>query len=183
MIRNLLQTIRSIKEVMANKSYLMLILIVALATFLFSIWLPNLSFVKEIITSQYFGVSEKISILFNSLRAFQTNFRPFGRVAMVIISLLFGLNISLLAFYLKRRIALQKVAGMSMGGMLAGLIGIGCASCGSVIIASIFGISAATAFIGLLPFGGQEFSVIGIIVLSLSNIYISKKIQEPLVCK
>ncbi len=183
MVLNLLQTASSIKEVMANKSYLILTLIVALAVFLFSIWLPNLSFVKEIVSSQYFGVSEKASILFNSLKAFQTNFRPFGQVAMVTMSLLFGLNVSLLTFYLKRRMALQKAAGMSLGGMLAGFIGIGCASCGSVIIASIFGTSISAAFIGLLPFKGQEFSVIGIIVLSLSNIYISKKIQEPFVCK
>lgn len=178
-----LQTANSIKTVMANKNYLVLTLTVSTAVFLFSIWLPNFSFVGEIITSEYFTVNEKVSILFSSLGAFQTNFGPFGRVALVAISLLFGLNIGLFTFYLKRGVALQRAAGMSMAGILAGLIGIGCASCGSFILASIFGMSAAAAFIGLLPFRGQEFAVAGIIILSLSIILIARKIQEPLVCK
>lgn len=177
------QTAKSIQAVMANKNYLVLALAVALAVFLFSIWLPNFSFVGEIITSEYFTVNEKVSILFSSLGAFQTNFRPFGRVALVAISLLFGLNTSLFIFYLKRRVVLQKAAGMSIGGMLAGLIGIGCASCGSFILASIFGMSASAAFIGLLPFRGQEFAVAGIVILGLSVVLISKKIQESPVCK
>lgn len=168
---------------MAHKNYLILTLSVALAVFLFSIWLPNFSFVGEIITSEYFTVSQKLSILLSSLGAFQTNFRPFGRAALVTLSLLFGLNISLFTFYLKRRAVIQKAAGMGMAGILAGLIGIGCASCGSFILASIFGMSASAVFIGLLPFRGQEFAVAGIVILSLSIISISRKIQEPLICK
>lgn len=173
----------SVKEVMKRWHYVVLALLVSLLLFLFAIWLPNLSFVREITFSPFFTITEKISILLSSLGAFQTNLRPFGRLVLVTAVLLFGLNVSLFSFYIKRRVKLEKEAGMSIGGMLAGLIGIGCASCGSFILASIFGMSASAAFIGLLPFRGQEFGILGIIILGLSIILIAKKIQEPLICK
>lgn len=168
---------------MKNWQYVILALTASVLIFLFAVWLPNFSFIGEIITSQYFGTSEKIEILFSSLKAFKTNLMPLSRIILVTISLLFGLNISLFVFYLKRRIKLQKEAGLSVGGIIAGMVGIGCASCGSFILTSLFGMSASVAFLGLLPLGGHEFGILSIAILGYSIISISKKIQEPLVCK
>lgn len=183
MFSNLHRVLDSTKEVIKRWHYVVLALLVSFLLFLFVIWLPNLSFVREITFSPFFTITQKISILLSSLGAFKTNLSLFGKVTLIITSLLFGLNVSLFSFYIKRRVKLEKEVGMSLGGMLAGLIGIGCASCGSFIIASIFGMSASAVFIGLLPFRGQEFAVAGILILSLSIVLISKKIQEPFVCK
>jgi len=183
MPNNLILVYISVKEVMKNWRYVVLALFISFLLFLFAIWLPNFSFVKEIITSQYFSVPEKASIILSSLKAFQTNFTSFGRVMLITVSLLFGLNMSLFSFYLKRRVRLQKEAGLSAGGIIAGMLGVGCASCGSFIISSLFGASASVAFLGFLPLKGQEFAIISIIILGLSIISTSKKIQEPLICK
>lgn len=181
--QNLSQVLISVKKVMADWRYSILTLVAALALFLFSIWLPNLSFVREITFSSFFTITQKISILLSSLGAFQTNLRPFGRVALVIASLLFGLNVSLFSFYLKQRVKLEKEAGVGLGGIILGILGVGCASCGSFILTLIFGASASIAFLGLLPLKGQEFAILGILLLGLSIVLITKKIQEPLVCK
>ncbi len=176
------QILIPIKQVLINWRYLILVLLAALALFLFSIWLPNLSFIGGIITSSFFTISQKVGILWGSLGAFQTNLRPFGRVALVIASLLFGLNISLFSFYIKQRVKLEKEAGVSLGGIILGTLGVGCASCGSFILTSILGASASIVFLGSLPFKGQEFAIIGIFMLGLSIYLIAKKIQQPLVC-
>lgn len=168
---------------MKNWRYVVLALFISFVLLVFAVWMPNLSFVKEIITSSFFSVSEKISILWSSLGAFQTNFRPFGRITLVMISLLFGLNMSLFSFYIKRRVKLQKEAGISFGGVVAGMLGIGCASCGSFILTFLLGASVSAALIGFLPLKGQEFAILGIVILIFSIISIAKKIQEPLVCK
>lgn len=168
---------------MKNWRYVILVLFISFPLFLFAIWLPNFSFVKEVITSQYFSVSEKVSILLSSLRAFQTNFQPLGQIMLITVSLLFGLNMSLFIFYLKRRIKLQKEAGLSTSGIVAGMLGVSCASCGSFIISSLFGVSASVSFLGLLPFNGQEFAIISIVILGFSIVSMAKKIQEPLICK
>lgn len=182
-MNQLSQTLIILKQVMANWRYLVLTLLAALILLLFSIWLPNLSFVGQIATSPFFTISQKIGILWGSLEAFQTNLRPFSRIALIIVSLLFGLNVSLFSFYLKQRVRLEKEAGVGLGGIILGVLGVGCASCGSFIITSVLGASASIAFLGLLPLKGQEFFVIGILMLGLSIFLISKKIHEPLICK
>lgn len=163
--------------------YFVLALFVSFLLFLFAVWLPNFSFVREIISSQYFSFPEKISILANSLQAFKTNFRPLGQIILVAVSLLFGLNISLFTFYLKRRMGLQKETGMSLGGIIAGMLGVGCASCGSFILSSLFGAGLSAALVSFLPLRGQEFGIFSIVILVFSNVSVAKKIHKPLICK
>lgn len=162
--------------------YILLALILAMIVFVFSIWLPNLGLIRETIFSNNFAWGEKIIFLWNLLGAINTNFSALSATLLVIISVLFGLNIAVTVYYFKKRIAFQKAGGMSLAGMLAGLIGIGCASCGSVILSTFLGVGATASFTGLLPFGGQEFSILSIVVL-VSTLYITrKKLSDPLVC-
>lgn len=168
---------------MNNWRYVILAVFVAMGIFLFSIWLPNLHFVQNVLFSQYFTASQKIAILLSSLGAYQTNFTVFGRIATLLIAVLFGINVSLVAFYFRQRFVLQKSAGMSLGGIVSGILGVGCASCGSVILSSILGVTTTTAFVTWLPLRGKEFSLIGIAMLTVSVIVTARKIKEPLVCK
>ena len=103
---------------------------------------------------------------------------------MIVISLsfMFGVNISMFVFYLRRRISSESSAGISMGGIVLGLLGVGCASCGSVILSTIFGLTAASGFLGILPLRGQEFGLIGFILILYSIIILSQKISNPLIC-
>lgn len=72
--------------------------------------------------------------------------------------------------------------GMSLFGTMLGLVGVGCASCGSVVLSSIFGLGATAGFLALLPLRGLEFSFISIILLIVSITLVSKKIIDPVVC-
>ena len=183
MFSSLSHTFTVIRRVMKNRRYFTLASVSAGVLFVFVIWLPNLSFVGHIIASPHFTLDQKADILLDSLGAFKTNIMPFGRVTLVVSSVLFGINISLFSYYIKRRIKLQKEAGLGLGGMILGILGVGCASCGSFILTSIIGTSASVALVGSLPFKGHEFSILGIIILGISIILTTKKIEEPTVCK
>jgi hypothetical protein len=141
---------------------------------MFSIWIPNLGLIRDIILSSDFAFIGKLAFLWNSLGAITTNFAPITAILTIIISFLFGFNIAITVYYFKKRIAFQKAGGMSLAGMLAGLIGIGCASCGSVILATFLGVGSATVVTGFLPFGGEEFAIIGSVILN-GAIYITPK--------
>ena len=143
------------REILCSPKYMAFALILAILVFVFSVWLPNLELIRSIVFSSNTAFVDKIVFLWNSLGAITTNFNPLSATLLVVISVLFGLNISLTVHYFKRRITFQKAGGMSIAGMLAGLIGIGCASCGSVILSTFLGVGAAAAFTGFLPFGGQ----------------------------
>ena len=166
-----------------SPAYLSLALLLAALVFVFSVWLPNLGLIREIVFSPRLTVLNKASFLWHSLGAIATNFSVLSATLVVFISVLFGLNIALTVVYFRRRIALQKAGGMSVVGMLAGLIGIGCASCGSVLLSTFLGVGATAAFTGFLPLGGQEFSILGVVILVGSLYVTAKKLSDPLVCK
>jgi len=180
--QSILTLAQSLKEVLARPRYFIFATITFIMVMLFAIWLPNLSFVVDTITSPSFAFSQKVGILWSSLGAIQTNFTPLSRIFTIVVALLFALQITMIVFYFKRRIHLQKVAGVGGIGMLSGLLGVGCAACGSVILSALFGVGATASFIGALPLKGQEFGLLSSIIIGTSLFLTAQKIQDPLVC-
>ena len=172
----------SFRTVFGNVRYLLLSLGIFLMVLVFAIWLPNLSFVGSTITSPTLTVMQKANLLWSSLGAYQTNFTLLSRTLTTIIVALFAVQISFLVFYFKRRIKLQSATGMSLGGVVSGLVGIGCAACGSVILSSLFGLGFTAAFVTILPLQGQEFGLLGVGILGFAIFQTATKIQDPLTC-
>jgi hypothetical protein len=77
----------------------------------------------------------------------------------------------------------QREMGVSLLGVATSLLGVGCASCGSVVLTSLIGLSSASTVLGILPFRGQEFGFLGIAILLMAIIYTMKKINQPFLCK
>jgi len=90
--------------------------------------------------------------------------------------------VSLLAFYFKQTARIQQTMGVSTLGIATSMLGVGCASCGSVVLTSLIGFGSATAVLGFLPFRGQEFGLLGIAILLFAIHVTIKKINDPLVC-
>jgi len=171
------------KQVFSRIPYVVLSIIVFLGVLVLAIWLPNISFLAHTITSDIFTLSQKVGIISGSLEAIQTNFTPLSRVLTVLIALLFSINTSFFIFYVLRASQLSRSAGVGAPGFLLGLFGIGCASCGSVLLSSFFGIGATASFLGFLPLKGQEFGLLSIAILTISIFLLAKKIKDPLVCR
>src|SRR3989344_2854511 len=161
-------------------------IVLSITTFIFvlslAIWLPNLNFLHHIVISDTFSSSQKIGIISSVFGSLQTNFTPLSRITTVLVSLLFAINLSFFTFYFLRAAKLNKEAGIGSSGFLLGLIGIGCASCGSVILTSFLGVATTAGFIGVLPLKGAEFGLLSIFLLAISIYFLSKKIKDPLVC-
>ncbi|MHB1316753.1 MAG: hypothetical protein ACYCZW_02755 [Minisyncoccota bacterium] len=180
---NMVNFYTSLRLVFKIPQYRFLSLFIFIVIMLFAIWLPNLSFIAHAITSTSFSIGQKVSILMGSLGAIKTNFTPLSRTLTTVVAILFAIQISVITFYIKRRINLQKAAGISGIGIFSGILGVGCASCGSVILSAIFGVSATASFIGILPLKGQEFGILSIVIIGYTLFYITKKINDPLTCK
>lgn len=176
-------SLQALKTVFKNPSYTLIALVIATTILIFAIWLPNLGFVLDVIQSSTYSIGSKFNILWSSLGAFKTNFTLETQVLTVTVALLTGMNMAVLVFYLKKRTALERSVGTSTLGTVVGLLGVGCASCGSVILSSIFGLSATASFIGFFPLNGAEFGIIGILLLLFSTYTLLKKVEAPLVCK
>ncbi len=172
----------SFRQVFSKPSYIIFSSLTFVFVLIFAIWLPNFRFLSHTATSNTFTFSEKFGIITSTLGGLQTNFSLLSRTLTILVSFLFALNSSFLVFYLLRAVRLSKSAGLGISGFVLSLIGIGCASCGSVILTALFGTGATAGFIRYLPLKGQEFGIISIAILSFSIYLLAKKIKDPLIC-
>ena len=91
----------------------------------------------------------------------------------------------MLTYYIKQRKGTfegkNTLAGI--GGFVSGLLGIGCAACGTFILSSVLALVGAGGVIAFLPFGGQEFGFLGVILIVYATYWTSRKINEPFICE
>jgi len=174
---------RVLKEVYARPSSWLFTLVIAAVMLIFTIVLMNYSLLKFISASGLFDAQAKIRILTASLGSFRTRISIPEQIMTLAAALLVGVNVSVLAHYLKRSVPLQKAMGMSTLGIVGSFLGIGCASCGSVLLISLFGLTAAGGFIRLLPLRGMEFGIASILILLSSLLVVAHKLESPIVCK
>lgn len=157
-------------------------LVVSIGFLLFALWFPIRQFLWFMLTESSFRASGKVRILATSLQGIETNYTTLSRTLLVISALLTGMVLGALVIYLRKRVSLERSAGTSIIGIAASVIGIGCASCGSIVLTSLFGIGALS-FTAALPLNGIEFSVLGIVLLLYSFFSIANKYTNPLVCE
>ena len=174
----------ALKNVFNNARYSLIAVLVSTAIFAFAVWLPNWRLIATIITSETATFTEKISIPFSLFGSISTNFTIVSASYTILIAILFGINSAMIIYLFSRKVAAIKQNGLatSIGGVVSGMLGVGCATCGSVILTSILPLIGVGGVLAIFPFGGQEFGVFGVGMLGFSIFLIAKKIQDPLVC-
>jgi len=175
--------LKTLRIVFVKRTYVILGILITLFFLLINMILVNKGVVSFIINSDFLDWQTRIEIMYEAIINTPALLSYLDIIFMVIIALLAGLSVSLLTFFIKYKIKKGKEGGMSMVGIILSFFGIGCASCGSVILTSLIGLSASSAIIGFLPFHGIEFLFASIILLVWSIYTISKKIQNPEVCR
>lgn len=181
-MRAVRDTVFTIAKTLKRPWLFLLFACVSVAVILIAIWLPNLNFLRHVVTTPNYTVEDRTAILLTSFGTLQTNFSPLSRWTIIIVALLTGVNVALFAHYVQTRRILERSAGVTALGTLLGMLGVGCAACGSVIVSSLLGVSATAALVGALPLRGVEFGFVGMAVLFYANYALAKKIRAPLAC-
>jgi len=178
--------IDSIKKVYEKPSYLILSALIAIAVFIFAVLLPNFSLIINLLGLESASLFQKLKVIFSLFGSIKTNFTVISASYTILIAILFGVNVSMLIYYIKSRKGTIKIkgsgTGTSLGGLISGIFGIGCAACGTFILSAILGLFGATGIISFLPLGGEEFGIIGVLILVYAIYATAKKIQAPNVC-
>jgi hypothetical protein len=158
-------------------------ILVALILIAFAAWLPNLHLITKAMTSSTMTLWQKTNVAASLLGSLETNFTPLSRNLTILSATLTGIQSSLLIYYVRRSIQIQKEVGASVAGIATSLLGVGCASCGSVVITSLIGFASATTLLRILPFRGQEFALVGIAILLSAISFTLKKINQSPACE
>lgn len=171
----------SIVEILTQPFYAVLAIGTTYLLLLIASWLPNTRLLTYILNSDSFSLADKLQFLLD-LKGLAISATTLSFSLLMVTAILTGVNISLITYYLKTRATLERAAGVTVIGIVGSFVGVGCASCGSVILTSIIGFAASATFIGVLPFRGLEFAVGGLLLVGFSTYIIARKITKPLVC-
>ena len=179
---------RALIQVFSRGWTVVLAAMIALATFVLTTWLGNLGLVWQIATSTAIPLADKARIMVALVGSITTNFTVFSAATTTAIAVLFGMNAAVMAYtYVERRRltspAMHTGAVASLGGLASGLFGIGCATCGTLLLSPALAFLGLGTFTALLPFGGEESGALGVVILALSLFISAKKIGPPMLCQ
>lgn len=157
---------------------------VAVCTFAFATWLPDLKLLFSILTDPLVPIIDKLTLPVNLLGSITSNFSVLSASYTTVIALLLGINVSLIIYNLRLQNQQFSTTGTATGGLgiLSGILGIGCAACGSLILMSVFGTAVGASIIAFLPLRGAEFGIAGVLLLGISAYISAKQIAKPLAC-
>jgi hypothetical protein len=173
------------KKVFRNIQYLTIAFTIAASIFVLSLWLPNLKLIWQIIISSTASLTDKLAILLGLLGSIKTNFTVFSAFYTIAIAVLFGINVAMIVYYIKQRRKFNRQSGIviSTGGLASGILGISCASCGFFLLTSVLPLVGMGGLFAFLPLGGQEFGILGVVILCVSTFLTAKTIQTGFVCE
>lgn len=171
----------ALREVFREVGYVTLAGITSIAVFVFAVLLPNLRLIAGLMFDSSIPVSARLKIPINFLGSIGTNFSWFSASYTIAIAIFFGINLAMIVYYIQRRKEVLQQSGLaaSFGGVASGMLGIGCAACGSFILSAL----GAAGAVALLPLKGVEFGILSVGLLGISIFSISRKIKSPMICK
>lgn len=174
----------ALRHVLVRPSYAALAAFLAVAAFLLAIWLPNIALLGEVFLDAQVPVEAKLGIAASLLAGIATNFSLFSASYTVAIAVLLGIDTALVVYLLrqKRAAAAGRNFVLGSGGLASGLVGIGCAACGSLILGGLVPSLAVAGALAALPLHGEEFGVLSVALLLLSLVFVSRSIAEPPAC-
>lgn len=155
--------------------YILLALLVAAISLGVVLWTFNLNLLWYIFFQSPLNALEKITFILSIYGGVFTNFTTIQAATLIIFSIFFGINISILVFVIKTRGQVAKNSQKSAFGLFFAVIASGCAACGSSIITPILLSLGATSTIALSSTIGMFISFISILVI-LYSIYSLGKI-------
>jgi hypothetical protein len=150
----------------------------------FIVFVPNLEVLISILSNTDVTLSTKVSFFFSMYGSLVSNQTLLSGFVVMATAFLSGINAAFITYYLKtvRGARISKLASLtSIGGLVAGLFGLGCAACGSILLTAILA-SVGSAALLLLPFKGAEFGFVGIALLLYAIMKLSTEIKKGATC-
>ncbi len=176
--------VQALRKVFRKPPYAFLALATSIIVFAFAVWLPNIRLIVDVMLHAETPLLDKLNLPVTLLGSIATNFTIFSASYTIAIALLFGVNLSMLVYLLRRKKAEVKKSGMATGflGIGSGALGVGCAACGSFLLTSVLSLFGASSMLAFLPLAGGEFGILGVTLLSVSVYLAAGQIQNPAVC-
>ena len=159
---------RTVRLVNASPAYAALSAVAGFVGLNLFVVSQNLDLFTSVVVSGDLPLGARAAVLVGLYPFVGTAFTATEGVLLVAVAALFGVNFSMLTYQLREnRVRLREGSG-SVAGMALGVLGAGCAACGTAVLAGVLSIFGAAGALTVLPFDGLEFSFVALVLLVLS---------------
>lgn len=126
----------------------------------------------------------KLEVLYQYSYGLYSVWYLFDTIVVGLLSVFTVVNIIVFIQYYKRqKKVLNKGSLLATGtGMFLGVFGVGCISCGAIVLAPLLSALGILGSLQMLPYAGRELAVIGLIMVFLSTLYLLHQLNKPLIC-
>ena len=158
---------RTVRLVLTIPTYAVVAVVaafVALSVFVFS---QNVPLVSYALTGPL-PLDGRLTILLERYPFVGTDFGTATALMLVAVSGLTGVDIAMVVYHVREHGLSVEQGGGSAVGVALGVLGAGCAACGSAILVGVLSLVGATGLLTALPLEGLEFSLLAAVVLVLS---------------
>jgi hypothetical protein len=174
----------AVVEVLRRPAYALLAAGIALVVLAAALWLPNYRLIGAVFTTPGVPLGAKLQLLASLAGGLAGSLGVAGAVTTATLPVLFGVDVAMIAYFVRQRRTVHARGEMAagLGGAASGAIAAGCAACGSFLLLPILSFFGAAGALALLPLGGAELGLLGIVLLLVSIYLIARKIATPPVC-
>lgn len=127
----------SIIKVLKRPAYFLLAAVAAISTAAIILWSLNIEVLWLILSSPALGALDKAELILDIISGVFLNFTSLEDSLIAIFSTLFGINLAVLVFVLRRHSFRSIPKKSGFGGFLLAIIGGGCLACGTSIFAPL----------------------------------------------
>lgn len=167
-------TLRVCRLVFTQPSYALLFVLLSPIIVIALILPTDYALIRDVVLLGNDSLVSKISLLYNIFPLVGGySYAPFTDCMTYVVSMSVSANITLLSYHLiEHGLDIGDTASSTTGSVLS-VLGAGCASCGSSILASIFSLLGISGILTTLPLNGGEFLIVAFFVSILSIYWIS----------
>jgi hypothetical protein len=159
---------RTVRLVNSSPAYAALSVIASFVGLNLFVVSQNLDLFTDVVVSGGLPLASRIGVLVGLYPFVGTAFTFTEGIVLLGVAALFGVNLSMLTYQFRENgISLRGGSG-SAAGMALGVLGAGCAACGTAVLAGFLSLFGAAGVLTVLPLDGLEFSLVALVLLVLS---------------
>lgn len=144
--------------------------VVSLSAFVLS---QNVRLVLDVVVGGSLPVENRLAVLAGLYPLLGTSFSPADGIALLVVAALVGVDIALVAYHVRVHGLSPREGGGGAVGVVLGMLGAGCAACGSAVLLGLLSLVGAGGAVTLLPFDGAEFTALAVVALLLSIYWVA----------
>ena len=166
--------VRTARLVLALPPYALFAALVSVVTLSAFVLSQNLTLVGDVVVGGGLPLASRLRIAVELYPFVGTSYSGLSGGALVVVSVLTGVNLSMVAYHVREHGLSPEGSGGSLAGVVLGALGAGCAACGSAVLAGVLSLVGASGLALLLPLDGAEFALLAAGALALSMYWLAE---------